>query len=140
MDWGFNMWLFTKIGFFSVVQKPWDIAQGTLTVRARVRYDLENFRAELAKLYPDVVDLPEIEVDFRADYHYRIQVHKSSAEKIIGELAYGIDYDNFKQMIAKEQGEIRAGLYARVWQTLLSLRSFAGRVGGITKNTFSDDV
>ena len=34
------MWLVTPIGFFSIVQKPGDKANGTLTVRARLRSDL----------------------------------------------------------------------------------------------------
>lgn len=35
------MWVVTDFGFFSVVQKPGDAEAGTLTVRARVRGDLE---------------------------------------------------------------------------------------------------
>ena len=34
------MWLITSIGFFSIVQKPGDKANGTLTVRSRVQSDL----------------------------------------------------------------------------------------------------
>ena len=35
------MWLITPVGFFSIVQKPSDVAADTLTVRARVQGDLE---------------------------------------------------------------------------------------------------
>ena len=38
------MWLLTPIGFFSIVQKPDDTTRNTLTVRARVRQDLESLR------------------------------------------------------------------------------------------------
>jgi hypothetical protein len=35
------MWVITIIGFYSSVEKPEDRDHGTLTVRARVREDLE---------------------------------------------------------------------------------------------------
>ena len=38
------MWLMTPSGFFSIVQKPEDEQAGTLTIRARVRGDLERLR------------------------------------------------------------------------------------------------
>lgn len=38
------MWLITPIGFFSIVQKPGDKQNGTLTVRSRVRSDLEALK------------------------------------------------------------------------------------------------
>jgi hypothetical protein len=38
------MWLITPIGFFSIVRKPDGQRVGTLTVRARVRGDLEALR------------------------------------------------------------------------------------------------
>ena len=36
------MWLLTPTGFFSIVRKPQDAAAGTLTVRSRVRADLDT--------------------------------------------------------------------------------------------------
>ena len=36
------MWIFSKVGFCSIVQKP---GQSYLTVRSRVREDMENLRA-----------------------------------------------------------------------------------------------
>ncbi len=38
------MWLITTTGFYSVVQKPWDQAADTLTVRARAKADLDALR------------------------------------------------------------------------------------------------
>ena len=40
------MWLITPVGFFSIVQKPSDVAADTLTVRARVQGDLEALREQ----------------------------------------------------------------------------------------------
>ena len=39
------MWLITKFGFFSVVHKAPDIRARTLSVRTRVKGDLESLRA-----------------------------------------------------------------------------------------------
>ena len=39
------MWLITSVGFFSIVEKPSDVAAGTLTVRARMRSDLQASKA-----------------------------------------------------------------------------------------------
>lgn len=38
------MWLMTPIGFFSIVEKPYDRHDGTLTVRARVEGDLVELK------------------------------------------------------------------------------------------------
>lgn len=37
------MWLMTTIGFFSIVEKPWDREHQTVTVRAR-DVDYDNFK------------------------------------------------------------------------------------------------
>jgi hypothetical protein len=49
------VWLITPLGFFSVVREPDDIGAGSLTIRARVKSDLEALR----KHY--LPDLGEIE-------------------------------------------------------------------------------
>ena len=38
------MCLMTPIGFFSIVQKPDDRTRNTLTIRTRVKGDLERFK------------------------------------------------------------------------------------------------
>jgi hypothetical protein len=40
------MWLITPIGFYSIICKPGDAEAETLTVRARVKSDLEALRQE----------------------------------------------------------------------------------------------
>jgi hypothetical protein len=35
------MWLITPVGFFSIVRRPDDVADDTLTIRSRVESDLE---------------------------------------------------------------------------------------------------
>lgn len=39
------MWLIMDIGFFGIVQKPGDAEKGLLTVRSRVRCDIETLAA-----------------------------------------------------------------------------------------------
>jgi enoyl-CoA hydratase/carnithine racemase len=58
------MWIITKIGFFSIVQKPWSNPNDTLTVKARARTDLENLRAYLP-------EMSEIIASEDSDYRYR---------------------------------------------------------------------
>ena len=57
------MWIFTPIGFFSVVKKEHD-AEDEITIRARVRADLEALKAYVASM-------SEIREDRNADYWYR---------------------------------------------------------------------
>jgi hypothetical protein len=40
------MWVITPLGFYSVVSKPKDMESGTITIRARVKSDLEALRQE----------------------------------------------------------------------------------------------
>jgi hypothetical protein len=39
-----QVWLLTPFGFFSIVRKPDDVDVETLTIRARVKSDLEVLR------------------------------------------------------------------------------------------------
>lgn len=40
----------------------------------------------------------------------------------VAQLAGEIDYDNFKSAVARNQGQVRASVYGRVWGELLSLQ------------------
>ena len=62
------MWLMTPIGFFSIVQKPSDRDGDTLTVRARVRSDLEALRDQY------LPGLGEIQESRHNDYRFRAVV------------------------------------------------------------------
>lgn len=59
------MWLITPVGFFSVVRKPTDTRKKTLTVRSRVRADLEALKA---RYLPELGAIQESEVK---DYRFR---------------------------------------------------------------------
>lgn len=110
------MWLLTKFGFFSVVEKPEDKPAGTLTVRARVRSDLEALRD---RYLPHLTDITENE---RADYRYRARVSRSDLANAAAAMVRDVDYSNFKVSVAEHQGSGRASVYHDVWESLTRLQ------------------
>lgn len=110
------MWIITPLGFFSIVCKSGDEAAGTLTVRARVRSDLEALReAALPALGP-------IEGGTGTDYAWRARAPREQVQAALARLAGDIDYANFKSEVAASQGHQRADLYGDVWALLYRLR------------------
>ena len=110
------MWLITPQGFFSIVQKPQDAAAGTLTVRARVRRDLDGLRDTL---------LPELGPTLAhagTDYRYRATAPASSVARAMATMVEQLDYPNFKNAVATSQGSRRAELYHEVWSSLYQLQ------------------
>lgn len=106
------MWLLTPFGFFSVVQKPADKAAGTLTIRARVRSDLENLRAA------HLPGMGAIVAHAGSDYRYRATAPRGEVGLALANFAAGIDYANFKAEVAKRHGSARAAVYHDVWEVL----------------------
>ena len=107
------MWLFTTIGFFSVVADA--DHPDTLKVRARAREDLEALRDH------HLPDLEIVETD-HTDYRYRAFVAHDEWVHAAHALAGTIDYPNFKNAVAERQGRERAARYGRVWRTMLGLQ------------------
>lgn len=137
------MWLITPIGFFSVVQKPGDAATDTLTVRARVRTDLEALRAHV------LPGLGEISESKTNDYRFRAVAPRAEVAAAMAALVNALDYSNFKNQVAKVQGPARAHLYHGVWDVLYRLQSeprkFAGtavahQAPGVTWHPRKDDT
>ena len=108
------MWLMTKFGFFSVVEKPEDKKVGAVTIRARVRSDLEGLREYLPQM-------GEILANVGTDYPFRARVSKSDFALALSKIALDIDYNNFTDVVAKKQGKSRAGCYGKVWGVLYEL-------------------
>jgi len=114
------MWLITPIGFFSIVQKPDDRAEDTLTIRARVADDLVALRESyLPALGP-------VQTGGGTDYRYRAIAPRHAVAEAMSQLAMSLDYSNFKNEVARQQGYPRAQLYGRVWDTLYSLQQDDG--------------
>jgi 8-oxo-dGTP pyrophosphatase MutT (NUDIX family) len=110
------MWLVTTFGFFSVVEKPWDRAAGTLTVRARARGDLSALRERY---------LPELTQVFEGvgtDYRFRTQAPRRAVARAFQQAVWDLDYSNFKNSVAKTQGSHRAHVCGEVWTALLAVK------------------
>jgi 8-oxo-dGTP pyrophosphatase MutT (NUDIX family) len=74
------MWIITPLGFFSIVQKPSDVPAGTLTVRARVRNDLEALQAAV------LPGLGAITESKSTDYRFRATAQRSLVEAAMAQL------------------------------------------------------
>ena len=111
------MWLITTFGFFSIVQKPEDVKSGMLTIRARVGSDLDTLRSN----YLPVLGPTQESAD--SDYRYRARAPRAAVAAAMTEIAEDIDYSNFKDVVAKRQGPLRAKAYGKVWQVLYSMQT-----------------
>jgi hypothetical protein len=114
------MWLMTPVGFFSVVCKPTDVEFETLTVRARVRSDLEALRA---KYLPELGAIQESRVN---DYRFRAVAPKDAVAHAVARLVQELGYANFKDEVRRQQGAPRAKLYHEVWANLHRLQGMKG--------------
>lgn len=83
------MWLITKYGFFSVVQKSGS-PKDELTVRSRVRADLESLKL---KYLPELGTITE---SASTDYRYRAKAKRSDVMAALVKAVGDIDYSNFK--------------------------------------------
>lgn len=111
------MWLITPVGFFSIVQKSSDVATNTLTVRSRVRADLEALREQYL---PSLGAIQESKVN---DYRFRAVAPRSEVAAAMASLVNQLNYSNFKDQVAKMQGPARAYLYHDVWDVLYRLQT-----------------
>ncbi|MGE5551494.1 MAG: hypothetical protein ACM3ZC_13360 [Bacteroidota bacterium] len=114
------MWLMTKHGFYSIVQK----APGTYHVRAREKRDLQNLINRVR------VPLGRIIETRKADYRYRLLVDGDTLLRIMEFLGDSINYDNFKAEIARTPDQARKP-YHQVWSILAyALGAYGARPGG----------
>lgn len=113
------MWLMTPIGFFSIVEKPYDRHDGTLTVRARVEGDLTSLKSHY------LPELGEIQPDQGTDYRYRATAPREAVAQALSQLTLDLDYSNFKDEVSRVQGYERARVYGEVWNRLYRLQSLS---------------
>ena len=81
-----------------------------------MRSDLEGLRAYLP-------DMGEIIESHDSDYRYRALADRRAVSEAVAKLAADIDYDNFKNEVAKRQGRSRASVYGHVWGELYRLQN-----------------
>ena len=106
------MWLATKHGFYSIIQK----GQGVYYVRARVRQDLENL-LEASGLTSEVHAWPT------ADYRYRIIIGSEELLRVVVALTATLDYSNFKGCVAQQPDQRnKLGAYHEIWGTMAALQ------------------
>lgn len=106
------MWLMTNIGFFSAVQKP---ETKFLTIRARVRNDLDNLRQKyLPELSPSIDHAG-------TDYPWRATISHEKFAAALGKMVMDVTYSNFKNEVAAKQGKARASRYGKVWSALYDM-------------------
>ena len=110
------MWLMTKYGFYSIVQKQ----PGEYHVRSRERNDIENLM--------DQVPLAQVQVieSKHSDYAFRIIVKKEDVLAILKFLGETIDYDNFKDKI-DETPDQKHKPYYEIWDILADALEAYGR-------------
>ena len=106
------MWLATKHGFYSIVQKSAD----EFHVRSRVRKDLENL-LQLTDRRAPIHDWSG------ADYRYRIIVTKAGFTEVMAMLATSLDYPNFKSAIARTPDQRdKLDAFHRIWAIMAHLQ------------------
>jgi 8-oxo-dGTP pyrophosphatase MutT (NUDIX family) len=120
------MWLMTDLGFFSIVQKPGDKASGLLTIRSRVRTDLEALGKRLAFK-------SAITEKAGTDYPYRVSVRQADVAAALAQMAADIDYSNFKDRVKAAQGPERAAAYSEVWGVLYDLEKKEKKAKKVTQ-------
>jgi 8-oxo-dGTP pyrophosphatase MutT (NUDIX family) len=122
------MWLMTPVGFFSVVQKPGDAQARVLTVRARVRADLDALRERV------LPELGPVQAHQGTDYAFRAQAPQAAVARAMAALVMDVAYGNFKNEVSRVQGYDRAHAYGEVWHALYGLGE-EGNGGGKRANT-----
>lgn len=106
------MWVITTQGFYSAVAHRDE--PDCVIVRARTRDDIEALRRQIPDLEPFE--------DATADYRHRAVIDRAEWVAAVAQLASAIDYDNFKDEVAAEDGPARASIYSQVWGVLRRLQ------------------
>ncbi|MCL4735353.1 MAG: hypothetical protein KJ050_10505 [Candidatus Omnitrophica bacterium] len=108
------MWVFSDVGFFSVVEDWTD--KDFVWVRTRWRKDLEQLREYLKSKKVEFIIDRILETPNR-DYAFRIHIEKNDWDMILSYLGQDIRYGNFKEAIQDKDPE-REKLYHRVWHIM----------------------
>lgn len=118
------MWLFTKLGFFSVVCARLDGGKGRPDVtRLMIRARNPDHLSALKQAFPEQLGSTEIVLSDRTDYPARIFVPKDVfARSVLPVLAMQIDYDNFKSELTRSGQHKYHDACSSVWGVMLRLQ------------------
>jgi hypothetical protein len=112
------VWIAWDGGWLSVVEDPKDPRY--LTVRARVRSDLDRLRSNYLPRLGATQYTP------RRDYAYRARTTRKTFGSALAKMAARIDYPNFKEAVRERQGPRRASIYSNIWFAGLDLGAIQG--------------
>jgi hypothetical protein len=112
------MWLFSTIGFFSVVID--NQHEGRLLIRARCRQDAFNLFNDYHKELPSMTKPTS---DESRDYRWRLSIDRTDWPRLAARLAESVTYSNFKSAVAKQPGQAnKIGALHEVWATMARLQ------------------
>ncbi len=98
------MWLMTKHGFYSIVEKK----SGEFHIRSRERKDLENLVRGIPLSNAQILESDT------ADYAFRIIVKKEDVLAVLNFLGETLDYDNFKDKVDRTPDQ-KHKPYHKIW-------------------------
>lgn len=102
------MWIFTDTGFVSAVRKPW--APDKITLRARDKKSLAEFVENYGV---------SIITSRDSDYPHRVVLEDADYKSWLLDKVDDLNYDNFKNQVAKTRGKDYAHLLSNVWGDML---------------------
>lgn len=102
------MWIFLSDAMLSIVQKPGDAEAGTLTVRGRVKGDIE-------RVFPDA----KVVEGAGTDYRFRASIPREQVAKAMHDQVMALDYSNFKGAV---KDRARHDAYLRCWSAMHALQ------------------
>lgn len=118
------MWIFSRIGFLSIVQKQSSKAPNAdLCVRARFREDIEGFLEEVKKITNEPIG-PYKETP-QKDYAFRTFVPRLLVAEVVKDLVTNLDASNFKESVHGDP--IRDDAYHQCWEALYEAQQQAER-------------
>jgi len=106
------MWMVTPLGTFSIRCSPHDAGMGTLTVESKTRSDLE---ALIAAVLPSACPIVEVITRPRG---YMTRVGRGEVALALATLALDLDYDDFREEFADQQGSDRTAVSEPLWQVI----------------------
>ena len=112
------MWLMTKHGFYSIVERK----EGEFHIRSREAKDLQNLVDRVPLEGCEVINTPE------ADYAARIVTDRDTVRKVMVFLADSLDYPNFKGRIDSLPDQQHKP-YHEVWSVMADALGAYGRPG-----------
>jgi hypothetical protein len=116
------MWIFTKTGFYSIVNDSDD--SDRYVVRARLREDLVDFITSFSQDHEEWRDetIDTIQDGGGTDYRWRVSLYKGDVREEIYAQMHKIDYaTNVKDNIDKGDDDRHASLL-RVWSAMAVLQ------------------